>query len=504
MGRRVAPLVILLALLGATGIFLRSSLLGYPLVPRITERVWGIRLAARWGPQEGPITLLLPREDAQQSVGEERVQAAGLETSIRIDDDGVRQLTWWGDGAVSAGYEAELILRPTREAGSPPPGDDLRRWLRTDPWPPAAAEAAGWLAASSSPDQILRRCADWAARRASPPPDLAGRLERLRAATRSPAEVATLCLRAAGHPARIVLGFPLRAGIYTEAAPLAEVLEAGRWRVLDLDASPIAGLFGRRLVWSLGEQALVAGGGGAPVAWQLELRPQRSALWRRFFEQTVNRDAFLARWSLYQLPPDSQEILRILLLVPVGALLAALLRNVVGLNTFGTFMPILIAIAFRQTQLAYGLSLFAIIIAVGYLVRLGLERYKLLLVPRLSAILTFVIGCIAFLALLGHHLALRNVIAVGLFPIVILAMTIERFHVVAEESGGRTALGMAARTLAVAAAVYGLLAWDYLQLLFFTYPELLLLVAAAQIALGRYVGFRLTELTRFRRIAEGS
>ena len=150
----------------------------------------------------------------------------------------------------------------------------------------------------------------------------------------------------------------------------------------------------------------------------------------------VLRDERLAPVDqLFVLPPDAQQILRILLLVPVGALLAALLGNVVGLNTFGTFMPILIAIAFRQTELAYGLSLFGAIIAVGYVVRLGLERYKLLLVPRLSAILTFVIGIIAFVALLGHHLAMRNNIAVGLFPMVILTMTIERFHVVAEETG---------------------------------------------------------------------
>jgi hypothetical protein len=313
-----------------------------------------------------------------------------------------------------------------------------------------------------------------------------------------------LCLRAAGLPARVIQGFPLRAGIVREARRVPEVLERGRWRGLNLDLSPVGRFAAPTLVWSSGEQPLASGTGGNALDWQIELQPRQSALWRRFFEQTIDRNSLLAHWSLYQLPPDAQEILRILLLIPVGALLAAVLRNVIGLNTFGTFMPILIAVAFRQTALLYGLGLFAVIIGVGYIVRLGLERYKLLLVPRLSSILTFVIGCICVLALVGHHLAVRNIIAVGLFPIVILTMTIERFHVTAEELGGRAALGMAVRTLGVAAAVYGLLAWEYLQLVFFTYPELLLLVAAAQIALGRYVGFRLTELTRFRRLAEPS
>jgi hypothetical protein len=87
---------------------------------------------------------------------------------------------------------------------------------------------------------------------------------------------------------------------------------------------------------------------------------------------------------------------------------------------------------------------------------------------------------------------------------VIMTMTIERFFVVAEESGVHAALTMAASTGAVASITYVLISWEYLQLLFFTYPELLLVVVAGQLALGRYVGFRLTELWRFRRLTEGT
>ena len=130
------------------------------------------------------------------------------------------------------------------------------------------------------------------------------------------------------------------------------------------------------------------------------------------------------------------------------------------------------------------------------------DRYKLLLVPRLATVLTFVIGCLAVLALMGARLGFHHVLSAGLLPMVILTMTIERFFVVAEESGGAAALRMAASTGAVAAITYGILSWEYLQLLFFTYPELLLVVAAGQVALGRYLGYRLTELWRFRRLAE--
>ncbi len=40
--------------------------------------------------------------------------------------------------------------------------------------------------------------------------------------------------------------------------------------------------------------------------------------------------------------------------------------------------------------------------------------------------------------------------------------------------------------------------WETLQLTFFVYPELISAVAALQLLLGRYTGFRLSELVRFR------
>ena len=43
--------------------------------------------------------------------------------------------------------------------------------------------------------------------------------------------------------------------------------------------------------------------------------------------------------------------------------------------------------------------------------------------------------------------------------------------------------------------------FDYLQHLFFVFPELILCVLAATILLGRYTGYRLLELKRFKALA---
>ena len=187
-----------------------------------------------------------------------------------------------------------------------------------------------------------------------------------------------------------------------------------------------------------------------------------------------------------------------MLLVPISALLIGFFRNVIGFPTFGIFMPVLLALAFRNTGLLYGLGIFAFVIGVGYGFRESLNNLRLLLVPRLSVLLSMVVAFVTVFALIGNAYRLREFMAVGLLPIVILTMTIERFFIITEEAGLREALRTAVGTAAVSSITYWIINWDPLQLMFFLYPELISAVAAFQVLLGRYTGFRLLELSRFR------
>jgi hypothetical protein len=45
------------------------------------------------------------------------------------------------------------------------------------------------------------------------------------------------------------------------------------------------------------------------------------------------------------------------------------------------------------------------------------------------------------------------------------------------------------------------MSWDRLEHLIYVYPEFLLYLFAAALLLGRYSGYRLTELVRFRALA---
>jgi 7 transmembrane helices usually fused to an inactive transglutaminase len=77
-------------------------------------------------------------------------------------------------------------------------------------------------------------------------------------------------------------------------------------------------------------------------------------------------------------------------------------------------------------------------------------------------------------------------------------MTIERMSIVWEERGSTEALKQGAGSLAAASLAYLVMHQPLMQHLFFVFPELLLLLLAGTLLLGRYSGYRLVELWRFR------
>ena len=80
-------------------------------------------------------------------------------------------------------------------------------------------------------------------------------------------------------------------------------------------------------------------------------------------------------------------------------------------------------------------------------------------------------------------------------------MTIERMSVVWEERGAIDAMRAGFGSLFVAIAAYIFMGMAWLEHLIFTFPELLLVILALVVLAGRYTGYRLTELRRFKALA---
>ena len=80
-------------------------------------------------------------------------------------------------------------------------------------------------------------------------------------------------------------------------------------------------------------------------------------------------------------------------------------------------------------------------------------------------------------------------------------MVIERLSIVWEESGAAATAKEAFGSLIVAIAGYGVMVNEQLNHIMFMFPETLLIVIALSLMLGRYTGYRASELIRFKHLA---
>ena len=509
MKRPAVLLAIVLLFLSMCLVAYRIVSMGYPLLPTATGRTWQLQIDTHFegGPGETTLELALPHEQVGQVLVEEKVTSGALDFNI-LRSGKTRVGTWSGrigpkEEAIV--YQAIILVQPNRPPEKEPPSSQ-KMPSRMEKTEQALAErlAGNWK--KLRPQSRIRTVMDaiegkWG----QPiPPDQDVQTWSTIQEKYGRVEAILTLLDASGLPARVVTGLQLSEGIETEPLTWIDVWTGQKWESLRLETGEIEKNPLRLLPLSVdGLPAVrVTGGDLSEVRWIISR--EMMSYWRSYFERVKRSDRFLDQWSLFRLPDDFQGTFRILLLVPIGALIVGFLRNVVGFPTFGVFMPVLLALAFRSTGLLYGLGIFAGILCLGYGVRSGLDKLRLLLVPRMSVILTLVIGCFTLLALAGNKMGLRHLMAVGLLPFVILTMIIERFFIVIEESGLQEGLRMALGSAAVSMIAYAIISWEALQLTFFVFPELLAAVAALQILLGRYTGYRLSEAFRFRSLRGSS
>ncbi|CAI8699033.1 MULTISPECIES: osmotic stress tolerance membrane protein RloB [Pseudomonas] len=253
-----------------------------------------------------------------------------------------------------------------------------------------------------------------------------------------------------------------------------------------------------RLLWWTGDENLITieGAKKANVTFSLNNSEMNAIRLAKLTDE--NTDANFLEYSLYGLPLQTQQTFMIMVMIPIGVLVILILRNLIGLQTLGTFTPVLIALAFRETQLGFGILLFTVITALGLSLRSYLEHLKLQMLPRLSVVLTFVVVLIAAISLFSHKLGLERGLSVALFPMVILTMTIERLSITWEERGASHAMKVAIGTLFAASLAHLIMTVPELVYFVFTFPAILLILVGFMLAMGRYRGYRLTELVRFK------
>lgn len=484
--------ILLLTGLGLT--FHRHLVLEVPWTPGEQREVWEVEALVSFEAKDGPVTasLALPTAPPGYRLLSENTASSGYGLYY-VDEASGRRAEWTirkADGKQQLYYAAQLLATPESEP------DDVT--------PPELPETVIWehpqgTAARQLIEQAHARSAD----AFSLARELARRLSqqqddedvRLLLQHHSPAELLTRLLQEAGIRARVVHGLMLADGRRRQVMNAwVHVYDDDRRQLIN----PRTGKTGRPhnlLLWETEGIPLleVSGGSDSQVTFSMIRRdaPATTAVRNDFSQGT------LLDFSIHSLPLEEQALFKNILLIPIGALVVVLLRVLVGIKTSGTFMPVLIALAFMQTTLFTGVVAFLLIVATGLMIRSYLSHLNLLLVARVSAVIITVILIISAYSVLAYHLGINQGLVITFFPMIILSWTIERMSILWEEEGAREVLVQGGGSLLTAVLAYLAMNDPLVRHLTFNFLGLQLVLMAVILMLGNYSGYRLLELRRF-------
>lgn len=322
---------------------------------------------------------------------------------------------------------------------------------------------------------------------------------------KSPQEVATAVktlLSLKNIPSRISRGIKLVEDRKSFSADLMiEAYLGKKWRTYNIkDASQ--GVPSNFILFQRGGDSLidVEGGEDSVIKFSVlkSVTPSLSLARQR---AKIADQKTLFDYSIYSLPIAEQSTIKWLMTFPLAILIIVLMRNVIGIQTMGTFTPMLLSMSLVKTGFWPGLICFGLIIGIGLIIRAILSKLNLLLVPRISSVVIFVILIMQSFTIFGYRMHYDIAASAVFFPIIIMAWIIERASITWEEDGAINASKEVFNSLVVAIITYFAISNEYVRHIVFAFNELNLVILFIVMLLGTYTGYRLTELKRFSPLA---
>ncbi len=206
--------------------------------------------------------------------------------------------------------------------------------------------------------------------------------------------------------------------------------------------------------------------------------------------------------EIFKLSDTPFSSLAIILLTPLVLMIITIFRNAIGVQTFGTFFPLLIGISFLATGLVFGVLFYLVIIAATGLLHYPLMRSGLLNLPKIAIVLTILVLAFLLLMYAGFKLNISLASGISIFSMVITLFAAENFVKATSSKGYFYATGLALKTLLLSLfcfVIYKSIAFTYI---FMVFPELLLCVIAINLSLGTWIGLRMSEIMRFRSLVK--
>lgn len=461
------------------------------------RQVWEVEALVTFNALGGPaiVDLALPSDQEGFRLLSQNTASPGYGLSF-LEEKGARRAQWSireAAGEQRLYYSAQFLVTP----GSSSPvleAPALRDIVWERPYDTAAAQVIerAWRRSADSFTFARELIRDFGENRQ----DENARL-LLTQFDRSPLLVRLL--NQAGVPAREVHGLLLEDGRRRQSlTSWVQVFDGERWELFN----PNSGQQGRPdnlLLWEAAGQAVleVEGGSNSRVSFSMLSHSQPATSLRN-----QHADDTLLNFSIHSLPLEEQALFQTILLIPIGALVVVFLRILVGIKTSGTFMPVLIALAFIQTSLLTGLIGFLLVVAVGLVIRSYLSYLNLLLVARVSAVIITVIAIISVFSVLSYRFGLNAGLTITFFPMIILSWTIERMSILWEEEGPTEVLIQGGGSLLTAVLAYLAMNNPWVRHITFNFLGVQLILMSLILLVGNYTGYRLLELRRFKPVTE--
>ncbi|MCW8327501.1 inactive transglutaminase family protein [Photobacterium sp. SDRW27] len=491
-------LITLLVIAGTALSMYRHDVYGVPWTPGEERALWELEARIEFDAIGDPVKVSMAAPETQKgfTLIDESTSSPGYGVAL-IDTDKGRRAEWSireATGKQILYYKTQMLVDDQASYTTEPPKGATVSVSLDNPQQTAATALLSQARNLSSDNitltrELIKQFNDKTSQNAS---------LLLNNLSREQAIINLLSLE--GIHARIVGGLFLEDGRRRQSInPMVEVWDGEQWQLFDIKT----GQEGRPddvLVWNQQGHSMldVIGGRNSNISFSIiaqDITPQQATREKVQAEDLLN-------FSIHSLPVEEQAMFKTIMLVPIGALVVVFLRIIVGLKTSGTFMPVLIAVAFVQTQLVTGILGFLLIVGTGLVIRSYLSRLNLLLVARISAVIITVIMIISVFTVVAFKIGLVEGLSITFFPMIILSWTIERMSILWEEEGAKEVLIQGGGSLLTAVLVYLAMTNGLVRHLTFNFIGIQLVILALILMLGNYTGYRLSELRRFKPLTE--
>lgn len=515
LGRKEFLLALAIVLTTSTFIFYKVEVLGYTMAKLRPEKGYFVRLVMEVGAssQDVSIDMPLPIDNDRQRITQEKQNAGGLQYSINRN----REARWFGrnlDGTYRITYsffaktdaKEYAVLPGLGIRSNYPPA--MRIYLesseRIQARDPEIVSKARELMPEGMPlADALKNTFEYVYKglkyeNVRGPTDAVSALRLGEASCNGKNRLLVALLRARGIPARVCKGLILQNTQKRTSHAWTEVLVGDKW----VPFCPTSGSYAR-----IPENYLELGKDDRPLFthskhiqfdWQWIVQPQENHKDQAAWSNISNPLNIINYWVRMKDVHVPLRLIMLILLVPIAGTVICIFRNIFGLVGFGTFMPALIAVAFQETGFFLGSLFFLLMLIMASAFNTCLVRFRLLHIPRLTIVLTFVVIGLVVISIICVNSGLLRGATVTLFPIAILTLTTERFTQTILEDSWKEAAKRLLITYLTASACFLMIGASSLQLLVLAFPELLLLNIAINLLIGSWSGLRISEYFRFR------